>query len=387
MTSPSGARLVGVLGGGQLGRMLALAGIPLGFRFRFLEPGPDPPVRDLGEVVRGDYDDPDSLRTFGKGLELATYEFENVPAAALERLTDEIPVFPPPSILALTQDRLREKEALGRLDIATADHLPVRERGELDQALNRLGVPAVLKTRRFGYDGKGQRVIRSPGGLDAAWSELGGRPLVLEAFVPFRRELSLIAVRDRAGGIVCYPLIENRHEGGILLLSRAPAEAVPADLQDQAEALVTRILEDQEYVGALAVEFFETDDGLLVNEVAPRVHNSGHWTQDGAVCSQFENHLRAIADLPLGKSEARGSSAMVNLIGKLPDPARILALPGTHLHLYGKAPRPGRKLGHVNVTGADAGQVDQRLAAVLSEIGLGEEREEGGQATQRSQRP
>ena len=367
--------------------MLALAGIPLGFRFRFLEPGPDPPVRDLGEVVRGDYDDPDSLRTFGKGLELATYEFENVPAAALERLTDEIPVFPPPSILALTQDRLREKEALGRLDIATADHLPVRERGELDQALNRLGVPAVLKTRRFGYDGKGQRVIRSPGGLDAAWSELGGRPLVLEAFVPFRRELSLIAVRDRAGGIVCYPLIENRHEGGILLLSRAPAEAVPADLQDQAEALVTRILEDQEYVGALAVEFFETDDGLLVNEVAPRVHNSGHWTQDGAVCSQFENHLRAIADLPLGKSEARGSSAMVNLIGKLPDPARILALPGTHLHLYGKAPRPGRKLGHVNVTGADAGQVDQRLAAVLSEIGLGEERQEGGQATQRSQRP
>ncbi len=349
--------------------MLALAGIPLGFRFRFLEPNPEPSVRDLGEVVQGSYDDPTALESFGAGLDVATYEFENVPADALRRLEPRVPVFPPPGILALTQDRLSEKEGFDRLGIPTTSYRPVDVRSDLERGLDELGVPAILKTRRFGYDGKGQILIRDRAEADSAWSRIGGPPLLLEGFVRFRRELSLIAARGRDGTTVMYPLVENRHEEGILVLSRAPAQNVSPAFQGEAEALALRLLEDQSYVGVLALELFDTEDGLLANEVAPRVHNSGHWTQNGAKICQFENHLRAISGLPLGSAAAEGFSGMVNLLGKLPDRAGVLALSGTHLHLYGKSPRPGRKLGHINVRGSSPGELESRLGSLLEVLG------------------
>lgn len=344
--------------------MLALAGIRLGLRFRFLDPNPDPPVRELGTVVRAAYDDPEVLEAFGEGLDVITYEFENVPAGAAKRLASMALVLPPPAALEMTQDRLAEKEAFRRLGIPTPPFAAVDGFAELEGAVRELGFPVVLKTRRFGYDGKGQRVLRAEPEVTPAWEALGGVPLLAEGFVSFERELSILGVRGREGETLFYPLVENVHREGILRTSRAPAERLAEGRQQEAEEIAARILDELDYVGVLAVELFDTSKGLLANEIAPRVHNSGHWTQDGAATSQFENHLRAILGLPLGSPEPRGWSGMVNLLGTMPEPAALLALPGTHLHLYDKPPAPGRKLGHVNVVAASPGERERKIALV-----------------------
>jgi 5-(carboxyamino)imidazole ribonucleotide synthase len=342
--------LVAVVGGGQLGRMLALEGIPLGLRFRFLEPKPEPPVRGLGDVVQAPYDDPAGLEALVRGAAVVTYEFENVPVAAAEHLASHCPVFPPPAALAMAQDRLTEKRSFQELGIETAPFRRVDSRSDLEAGAAALGLPAVLKTRRMGYDGKGQVVIRHDRELDPAWEALGSRPLVLEGFVEFERELSILAVRGRGGEPACYPLVENEHRDGILIRSQVPATGVDEGIQRIAEDIAVRVLDHLEYVGVLAVELFQVGNRLLANEMAPRVHNSGHWTLDGAWTSQFENHLRAILGLPLGPTGIRGKrAAMVNLLGTPPRREALAAIPGVRIHLYDKEPRPGRKIGHVNL--------------------------------------
>ncbi|GAB4188363.1 MAG: 5-(carboxyamino)imidazole ribonucleotide synthase [Roseiflexaceae bacterium] len=353
--------MIGILGGGQLGRMLALAGYPLGLRFRVLEPAAGPPAAPLAEHHAAPYDNPAALERFATGLEAVTYEFENVPVQAARLLEGFAPVFPPPRALEVAQDRLSEKQCFQRLGIPTPPFAPVESRAELDAALAQIGLPAVLKTRRLGYDGKGQAVLRTPADVEPAWAALGGTPLILEGFVGFRRELSVLAVRGRDGATVCYPLVENEHRTGILRRSLAPAPALDPALQARAEDYAGRVLDELGYVGVLAIELFEVADGdgsaLLANEMAPRVHNSGHWTIEGAETSQFENHLRAVLGLPLGSTAPRGHVAMLNLVGGIPEPAALLALPGVHLHLYDKEPRPRRKVGHVTVRANSAAEL------------------------------
>jgi 5-(carboxyamino)imidazole ribonucleotide synthase len=355
--------LIGVLGAGQLGRMLALAGYPLGARFVFLDPQPDAPAGQIAEQIVDDYESPSALEKLARA-DVVTYEFESVPEPAARALADRVPVRPSPEALRVAQDRLSEKTLCQELGIGTASFAPVSDEAELEAAVASVGLPAVLKTRRLGYDGKGQRILRQPFEAAAAWESLGRVPSILESFVEFTRELSIIAVRSSGGQIACYPLVENHHAQGILRVSLAPAPRASTELQSAAETAIEKLLRHFEYVGVLALELFETRDGLLANEIAPRVHNSGHWTIEGAVTSQFENHIRAIADLPLGSTAAVGHSAMINLVGEVPDRASLLAVPDAHLHLYGKAPREGRKLGHVTVTTSDAVTRDARVAAV-----------------------
>ncbi len=359
--------LIGILGAGQLGRMLALAGYPLGLRFRFFDPAPDSPASHLAEQVVAEYGDFAALRRFAEGVAVMTYEFENVPVETARWLEQFAPVYPPPGALHAAQDRLHEKTLFRELSIPTPPFAPVNTRAELEAAIAEMGLPAVLKTRRFGYDGKGQVVLRTREAVDAAWRELGGAPLIVEAFVPFERELSLIAVCGRAGATAYYPLIANEHRDGILRVSVAPH--VSPVLQSLAETYAARLLAALEYVGVLAIEFFERQGGLLANEMAPRVHNSGHWTIEGAATSQFENHLRAVLGWPLGSTALRGHAAMVNLIGALPDTRAMLNIPGAYLHLYGKAPRAGRKLGHVTVGADDLQLLTERLDSVRSVLG------------------
>jgi len=350
--------IVGVVGGGQLGLMLAQAGDPLGIRFRFLDPSPDAPAGRVGELIVGDYGDASALARLAEGADAVTYEFENFPAEAAPA-----GVLPPAGALATSQDRLAEKELCNRLGLATAAFARVDSRDELEVAIERIGLPAMLKTRRLGYDGKGQAVVRDATDAESAWVELARGPLILEELVPFSRELSVLAVRGRDGETAFYGLAENTHRGGILRVSRAPAAP---ERHEQAARIALSLLNELEYVGVLAVELFDTEAGLLVNELAPRVHNSGHWTIEGAATSQFENHLRAILGLPLGGTEAVGSSVMVNLIGDTPPLERIVALPGAHVHLYGKAPRPGRKLGHVTLVDATEDDVAAMLELAAS---------------------
>ncbi|NOK63698.1 MAG: 5-(carboxyamino)imidazole ribonucleotide synthase [Chloroflexi bacterium AL-W] len=345
---------IGILGGGQLGRMLALDGYPLGFQFRFLDPTLDAPVNQLAEHLVGAYDDIDMLHRFADGVDVVTYEFENVPVETVRILSQNVPVYPPPQALEAAQDRLVEKRFLQDLAIPTPPFVAVNTRTDLEAAIVQIGLPAVLKTRRLGYDGKGQYLIRQMADVERAWVALGITPLILEGFVSFTREVSILAVRGRDGTIICYPLVENEHRQGILWRSLAPAPHLSPELQAQAVDYATRVLDKLKYVGVLAIEFFQVVDAqqqfmLLANEMAPRVHNSGHWTIEGAETSQFENHVRAIAGLPLGDVAVRGCAAMLNLIGTLPDLSSMLAIPGTHVHLYGKAPRHGRKLGHVTL--------------------------------------
>lgn len=369
MTPAAPPRRIGVLGAGQLGRMLALAGYPLGLEFRFLDPAPDSPSRHVGEFINAPYDDEAALARFVDGIDLVTFEFENVPARVLAYLEDHIPTAPGREALATGQDRLAEKTLFRELGIETSPFATVDSRADLEEAATRIGLPAILKTRRLGYDGKGQFVIRSGEALDEAWKALGGVPLILEGFVDFDRELSIIAARGRDGETVFYPLTENHHEGGILRLSRAPAPRLDPVLQATAEEYAQRVLDRLGYVGVLAIELFQRGDDLLANELAPRVHNSGHWTIEGAETSQFENHLRAICGLPLGKTTPRGHSAMLNIIGTTPTPAAVLATPNAHLHLYGKAPRPGRKLGHITVRADSKKALERSLQRLKKEIG------------------
>ncbi len=355
---------IGILGGGQLGYMLALAGYPLGLHFRFLDPSPEAPVGRIAQRVTADYTDQAALEKFSSGLELVTYEFENVPVEAANFLAERVPVYPPPAALEAAQDRLAEKGLFRKLGIATTEFTPVSNPGELHAAVKTLGLPAVLKTSRMGYDGKGQWILRTAEDVVKAKSELPPVKMILERFVTFTRELSVLAVRSRNGETAIYPLVENHHRNGILRLSLAPAPRLDVEIQRPAERAAHRILESLKYVGVLAIEFFEHQGELLANEMAPRVHNSGHWTIEGAVTSQFENHLRAVLGLPLGSTGPAGHCAMLNLIGDLPESAEVLAVPDTHLHLYGKSPRPGRKLGHVTLRAASP----ERLALRLSEL-------------------
>lgn len=356
--------VIGVLGAGQLGRMLALAGYPLGLRFAFVDASGDAPAGHLGPLTVAAWDDHAALDAFAEQVDLVTYEFENVPVAAAERLAARVPVFPPPGALDVAQDRLKEKTLFRDLDVGTAPFAAVDTREDLDRALGAIGFPAVLKTRTEGYDGKGQRVLRRPEDVGAAFTAIGGRPLLLEGFVPFTRELSILAARSRTGETAFWPLVENVHRDGILRLSIAPAPDTSATLSDEAAAIATKVLEALDYVGVLAIELFEHEGQLLANEMAPRVHNSGHWTIEGAETSQFENHVRAVTGMPLGSTAPLGSAAMLNLIGRWPEPSTILAVPGAHLHLYGKAPRPGRKTGHVTLRCDDPATLRERVAAV-----------------------
>jgi len=328
--------LVACLGGGQLGRMLALAGIPLGLRFRFLDPSSDACAGQVGELLVGSFDDDALLDRLADGAAVVTYEFENVPVAAAARLG----AVPGVRALAEGQDRLREKVLFRRLGIPTARF----------GGLGETGLPAVVKSRRLGYDGKGQRVVEAEEPLRQ--DELA------EELVPFSRELSIVAVRGRDGGVAFYPMTENVHRDGILRASRAPAVDVPEKL---AQDYARRLLEELDYVGVLALELFEVEGELLANEFAPRVHNTAHWTIDGARTSQFENHLRAVLGLPLGPTAALGDAVMVNLVGSLPPLERLLGLPGARAHLYGKEEKPGRKVGHVTFVGASADTVAEAI--------------------------
>ena len=352
---------LGILGGGQLGRMIALAGYPLGVRATVLEPGSGSSAAQVCGHVAGEFDDLQALYKLAQASDAVTFEFENVPVESARWLAERVPVFPPARALEVSQERLAEKQFFASLGIPTPPFAPVETEADFRAAVANVGLPAVLKTRRFGYDGKGQAVIRTPAEADAAWQKLGGRPLILEGFVPFDRELSLIAARGRDGQIVIYPLIENAHIDGILHRSVAPAPNLGEELSERAAEFATRVLTELDYVGVLTIEWFQDGPRLLANEMAPRIHNSGHWTIEGALTSQFENHVRAVCGLPLGRADAVGWSAMYNFIGDVPPAATVLADPDAHLHLYGKSARPGRKVGHVTLRAASAAELQEKL--------------------------
>jgi len=352
---------IGILGGGQLGYMLALAGYPLGLHFRFLDPSPQAPVGRIAHRVTAEYSDHEALEKFAHGLELVTYEFENVPVEAARFLAKHAPVYPPPEALEAAQDRLSEKNLFRKLGITTTAIAEVDAAKEIDAAVKKIGLPAVLKTRRMGYDGKGQWILRTPEDVQFVKKEFPDTPLLLESFVAFQRELSILAVRSRSGETAFYPLVENHHRGGILRLSIAPAPKLSSVLQQAGERAAQRVMQELNYVGVLAIEFFECNGELVANEMAPRVHNSGHWSIEGAATSQFENHLRAVVGLPLGSTATTGVSAMLNLIGEVPDAAEVLAILDAHLHLYGKSLRPGRKVGHVTLQSASFEELSRRL--------------------------
>lgn len=355
---------IGIIGAGQLGRMLALAGYPLGMRFVFVDRSKDAPGGQVGEIIEGAFDDPDALARLAEACDVVTFDVENVPETAVRPLADRVPFLPPVEALATGQDRLAEKRVFGALHIPSPRFMPVATREALEIAVAQLGLPSVLKTRRLGYDGRGQRFLRRPEDLDEAWEALGGVPMILEAYVPFDTEVSIIGVRSPGGEVGFYSLAENVHDEGILSHTRAPFEN--AGLQSEAERCIRRLMEHLDYAGVLTIEFFVHEGHLLANEMAPRVHNSGHWTIEGAVTSQFENHIRAILDLPLGETSCTGHSGMVNLLGDLPPLKEILEIPGTHLHLYGKEPRPRRKLGHCTVVAESADDRDAALSRLLT---------------------
>jgi 5-(carboxyamino)imidazole ribonucleotide synthase len=354
---------IGIIGAGQLGQMLALAGFPLALGFRFLDSSPDAPGARVAPMVTGAFDDIASLRTLAAEVDLVTYEFENVPVSALEEMAATRPCFPPVEALRVSQDRVLEKELFGRLGVPTPPFRTVDTRAELEAAVGAIGLPCVLKTRRLGYDGRGQRVLRRRADVAPAWEALGAVPLILEGFVGFDREVSIVGARSTTGETRTYPIVANTHREGILRVTVAPTR--DARLQRAAEDYLRRVMDHFGYVGVLTLEFFVERGRLVANEMAPRVHNSGHWSIEGAVTSQFENHLRAILGLPLGDTSPVGHSAMVNFIGTMPDRARVLAIPGVHLHDYGKAPRPGRKLGHGTVVARTAAERDAGLRRLL----------------------
>lgn len=356
---------IGIIGGGQLGRMLALAGHPLGLQFVFLDPAADACAGMLGEHLCADYSDHEHLRMLADEVDLVTFEFENAPAETIAFLSQFVPVYPSATALRTARDRWLEKNLFRDLGIATPDFANVESQADLDAAVAAIGLPALLKTRQLGYDGKGQKLLRSAADVAGAFAALGNVPCLLEGFVRFSGEVSLLAVRGRGGETLFYPLVHNTHRDGILRLSVA-SSAHP--LQALAEDYAHRVLDKLDYVGVLAFEFFEVDGGLTANEIAPRVHNSGHWSIEGAECSQFENHLRAVAGLPLGSTAKVQESAMLNFIGSTPTLAELAAIPHCHPHLYGKAFKPGRKVGHATLRCPDRAALDagiRRVQALL----------------------
>ena len=341
---------IGILGGGQLGRMLSVAAARLGLRCHIFEPGANPPAGDVAHAVTtAAYEDEDALRAFAQSVDVITYEFENIPTSALDIIEKIKPVRPGRKALRVSQDRLVEKAFLSELGLQTAPFAAVDDAQDLAEAIAEIGLPAILKTRRFGYDGKGQVRIMTPGDADAALADMAGQPAVLEGFVNFSREVSVIAARNEAGDVACFDPGENVHEGGILRTTTVPARLSGAQRTD-AVLLAAKILNKLRYVGVMGVELFVTDKGLIVNEIAPRVHNSGHWTQQGCTIDQFEQHIRAVAGWPLGDGTRYADVMMENLIGddmdRIPELAKTA---NTAIHLYGKAEvKPGRKMGHVN---------------------------------------
>jgi len=368
--------VVGILGGGQLARMLALAGAPLGARTMVVDSSADACAGQVAPLVVADWADYAALEAFAAQVDVVTFDFENVPAETARWLAERVAVFPAPQALAVAQDRLAEKTLFRECGLPTPDFMTVDTREELDQALAKVGTPAILKTRRLGYDGKGQFRLAGPADADAAWAALGAQAarhgLILEAFVPFERELSVIAVRARDGEFRTWPLTGNWHVDGVLSMSLAPAPQL-GQLQQRATALARTLAERLDYVGVFALELFVRNGELLGNEMAPRVHNSGHWTIEGAHTSQFENHVRAVLGLPLGDTAARGVAAMFNWIGELPVAAPVLRGVDAHWHDYGKQSRPGRKVGHATVCAADAAQLAIRLGELAVALGREEQ--------------
>ena len=351
---------IGIIGAGQLGRMMAVSGIPLGMQFTMYDRSQDVPGSAVAPVMTGAFDDLRALKRFARAVDVVTFDWENVPVASVRAIAKIVPVWPPPRALEIGQDRLAEKKMFQRLCIPAAKHAAVDDLRGLQRAVGALGTPGILKTRRLGYDGKGQVLLRRPADAEKAWQQLAGQPLIYERFVSFTREVSLIAARDHTGHIVFYPLAENEHENGILVETRAPFRNLR--LQKAAERHLRRLLLELNYVGALCVEFFVERGRLVANEMAPRVHNSGHWTIEGAETSQFENHVRAIAGLPLGSTRPLGHAVMRNLIGTMPAAQDALSLPGLHWHNYGKSARPGRKLGHLTLVSATRREADRAAA-------------------------
>ncbi len=363
---------VGILGGGQLARMLALAGAPLGLRFLVMDTVADACAGQFAPLLVGDYRDEAALAEFANRVDVATFDFENVPAESARWLAQRVPVFPGPDALGVAQDRLAEKSLFRALDIPVPDFADVPTRAALDAAVAQVGLPCILKTRRLGYDGKGQFRLKVPADLDRAWDALGAQAgsvgLIVEAFVPFERELSVVAVRGRDGDFRTWPITENWHVDGVLSASLAPAAVTP-DLVEAAQAHARALAERLDYVGTFALELFLHDGRLLANEMAPRVHNSGHWTIEGAEISQFENHLRAVLGLPLGATTMRGHACMLNWVGAMPAHGPLLDAPGGHWHDYGKSPREGRKVGHATVRCDTAPILTETLERVGRELG------------------
>ena len=357
---------IGIVGAGQLGRMMALAGYPLGFDFLFVDRDARTPGGQVGPILEGELTDRNLLGQLSESCEVLTFDWENIPVEALDGLPGKARIAPPLRALAAAQDRLSEKRTFELLGIATTRYASVDSRESLELAVKSIGLPGVLKTRRMGYDGKGQFVLRKPADLDRAWEALGKAPLLYENLVPFDGEVSIIAVRGLKGEIAFYPLNLNVHRDGILRMTRAPYGN--PSLSRQAQRAARKLLEHFKYVGVLTIEFFVKRGKLVANEMAPRVHNSGHWTIEGADTSQFENHVRAIAGLPLGSTKPRGHSAMLNLVGEMPTRDALLAEPALHWHDYGKAARPGRKLGHLTICDRSAKTRDRRAFKVMSRI-------------------
>ena len=369
-------KTIGILGAGQLARMMAQAGLPLGLDFVFLDPAEDACAAEYGKHICASWDDEAALEKLGRLSDVVTFDFENVPESSASLIESLCPVYPPPRALYKSQDRLREKTMMQELGIPVAPFSPVKSRPDLAAAIEKIDLPCVLKTRRFGYDGKGQMVLRFQEDMERAWQALGDAELICEGFVPFDLECSIIAARGREGQTVYWPLTRNLHRDGILAVSRAPVFG--RKLQQRAESLMQSMLDHLDYTGVMALELFLKDDELLANEFAPRVHNSGHWTIDGAATSQFENHLRAICGLPLGEPGKPLHSLMFNLLGEMPGcsnqtSADYTPVEGLHWHDYRKTPRAGRKIGHVTVTAENESELRTRTAQLARQLGMAAE--------------
>lgn len=362
--SPYAVKTVGLLGGGQLGLMLAEAALPLGIRCVFLEDAANCPARLLGKVYSTE-----QFEDFAQACDVFTLEFENTPLPSAQWLQDHKTLYPPAHALHIAQDRLNEKNLFNQLGIQTVPFMAVNSQADIERAAQDLGLPLVLKTTRGGYDGKGQFVLNTLEQIGDAWATLGEAtqtaPLIAEGFIHFIREVSIIAVRGQTGEIRYYPLVQNEHHHGILAKTTVPAPNSD-NLTAQAQDNIKKLLQHLNYVGVLTLELFVTPDGLLANEIAPRVHNSGHWSIEGAVCSQFENHMRAVAGLPLGDTSVVKPSVMLNVIGQYPDLAQVLAIDGVHVHNYDKEEREGRKIGHITVMPTDSSQLNQTVAKVVA---------------------
>ena len=362
---------IGVIGSGQLGRMMALAATHLDTEFVFFDEASESPCSNLGKSIQPSSDN--ALKAFIESVDVVTYESENTDATLVDDINQQVPVYPSSISLLKSQHRLTEKSFFQSIGIQTADFRKVESLADLTSAVEELGLPIILKTTREGYDGKGQAMIKEASDVEAAWQTLQGTELIAEAFVHFSRELSVIAARNVKGDVEIYPLAENDHSAGILRVSRVPVKALSEQKLTQARQYITILLNELNHVGVLTLELFDTDSGLIANEMAPRVHNSGHWSIEGAYCSQFENHIRAICDMPLGSTSARQEyAAMINIIGKHGNQESVLKQENSFYHAYGKSERLNRKIGHINIVASNEAEIERTIkqySAFVSECG------------------